>query len=290
MKIFVGEQGRLRSGWRFLLAAIAFLLTQWMAYAIAHKSGGSEYRFEAVFRPVSLVLVLAAFSFLEKFADSVAGNPLEAQGLTLRDPAPVQAVGGLVIGGTMVVLCVSAIVIFGNYRVQLVQGGGGLIAPVLWILLTAAMLEEVTFRGYPFQRLIEGIGPAAATAISALLFGCIHLLNPSHTALGFINTALIGAMFSLAYLKSGALWLSFGIHFGWNVFLGSVFGLPVSGISMFSVATRGQVQGPSCLTGSAYGVEGSITCTAVVLLAVAGLFFWRRGEWPGASNERSIRF
>ena len=46
---------------------------------------------------------------------------------------------------------------------------------------------------------------------------------------------LIGVVLSVAYLRTRALWLPWGIHFAWNATLGLVFGLPVSGIRLFNV-------------------------------------------------------
>jgi hypothetical protein len=151
---------------------------------------------------------------------------------------------------------------------------------VVWVLATAAMLEEVTFRGYPFQRLADGLNSidrsigmpfgSSAIVVLSILFGAVHMRNPHATLLGAANTALIGVFFAIAYLRTRSLWMSFGAHFGWNFSLGVLFGLPVSGMTRFSVVVQGVARGPYLLTGGDYGLEASATGTAVILL---GIFF-----------------
>ena len=133
----------------------------------------------------------------------------------------------------------------------------------------AAAFEEIAFRGYGFQRLVEAVGPLAAVAISAGLFGVAHLRNPSATPLSTANTALAGVLFSVAYLRTRALWFPIGLHWAWNFFQGPVFSLPVSGIFFQPTLLRAQLGGaPSWLTGGAYGPEGGLVATLVTLAAI----------------------
>src|SRR5262249_42184944 len=70
------------------------------------------------------------------------------------------------------------------------------------IVAVAALNEEMLFRGYPFQRLIEGTGEYTALGISSILFGALHLRNPHSTALSTSNTMLAGVLLSLLYLRT----------------------------------------------------------------------------------------
>ena len=176
---------------------------------------------------------------------------------------------GLLLGSALVTAAVVLIALFGRYTVGLIPGPHlQSVVLCVWVLATAAMLEEVMFRGYPFQRLVESIGPAAATMIVALFFGAVHLRNPHATKLGALNTVLVGVLFALAYLKTRSLWLPFGIHFAWNLTMGLIFGLAVSGITMFSVAAIGSAAGSQRLTGGAYGIEASLTGTGVIAIGI----------------------
>src|SRR6516165_4879743 len=140
---------------------------------------------------------------------------------------------------------------------------------VALLLAVGSLLEELGFRGYPFQRLLESVGPVWAIIVFSALFSAVHLANPENGGFwswSFANTLLVGVLFAIAFLRTRSLWLPIGIHFGWNLFQGTVFGLPVSGIQDFSVIVRSALHGSHALTGGAYGPEDSATCAIVLLL------------------------
>jgi membrane protease YdiL (CAAX protease family) len=139
---------------------------------------------------------------------------------------------------------------------------------VLIFVMLAATFEELAFRGYAFQRLIEALGPVAATLLSSLLFGLAHYQNPQATLLGALNTALAGVVLALAYLRTRGLWMPIGLHIGWNVLLGIVFAFPVSGYRLAATGLEARLAGPAWLTGGGFGPEGSVVLTVVAALAV----------------------
>ena len=155
------------------------------------------------------------------------------------------------------------------------------IGAVLLVLLLGALAEELMFRGYPFQHLEQGIGAIGAIAVFSVMFGAVHLANPGASLWGLINTILIGVLLSISYLRTRALWLPWGIHFGWNFALGFLFGLPVSGLRLFNVMVRTTASGPNWITGGSYGLEGSAT-------AVARHSDGSR-RWSGSCHWRDLR-
>ena len=70
---------------------------------------------------------------------------------------------------------------------------------------------------------------------------------------------------------TGTLWLAVGMHTGWNFFLGTVFGFPVSGIVERSVFLT-ESDGPALLTGGDFGPEGGLLAAVVLLLGTAALY------------------
>jgi hypothetical protein len=102
----------------------------------------------------------------------------------------------------------------------------------------------------------------------SLLYGALHLLNPYASRWGAANSVLIGVLLSMAYLRTHALWLPWGIHVGWNFTLGFVLGLPVSGFRVFNLWLYSDATGPKWLTGGEYGVEGSASATVVLALGI----------------------
>lgn len=138
-----------------------------------------------------------------------------------------------------------------------------------------AAFEEAVFRGYILQTFARSGLAWLAIALTSLIFGAFHLANPAADWVSTANTILAGIVFSLAYLKTLDLWLPFGLHFMWNFAQGSIFGIEVSGLKFLSpisllVETD---HGPKWLTGEAYGIEGSLGCTAALLLLIAAIYF-----------------
>ncbi len=146
-----------------------------------------------------------------------------------------------------------------------------LVRGLLWAVVlfsVAATNEELLFRGYPFQRLVESWGaPISVVAISGL-FGLGHASNPNATWFTVSNTILAGIWLAQAYLKTRALWYPIGLHISWNFIMAFVYSLPVSGIVLQSQLLTAKDHGPQWLTGGDYGPEGSILCTGVLVVAI----------------------
>ena len=136
-------------------------------------------------------------------------------------------------------------------------------------MLFGALFEELAFRGYPFQKLTEAVGALWAVVLLSMLFGALHLGNPGSQGIrswGFCNTMMIGLVLALVRIRTGSLWFSFGMHWGWNLFQGLVLGLPVSGLHQFASLVTASTSGPVQLTGGRYGPEASATCAIVLVL------------------------
>ena len=142
---------------------------------------------------------------------------------------------------------------------------------VVVLMLGGALMEELAFRGYPFQKLTESLGALGAVLVLSALFGAVHLQNPESSgwlSWGFFNTIAVGIIFALVRIRTASLLFPFGLHFGWNFFQGAVFGLPVSGLEEFSTVVRATVHGAPALTGGTYGPEASATCALVLVIAL----------------------
>lgn len=277
MRAWLDEYGRLRLGWRIALAIIICFAANVIALLAAEFLAGRSPRLlEAIYRPVLAVLLLIAFSVLLIVADRVKHNPVAAMGLGLHPGWLREAGMGVALGTAMVSAAVVYIAIWGSLSLSLRFNShvAALIALELFILITGALAEELMFRGYPFQRVVDALGAVGAIVIFSIQFGLVHLGNPHISFWAVSNTIAVGVLLSVAYLRTRALWLPWGIHFGWNTALGLGFGLPVSGLTDFGVVVHGRAQGPVWLTGGAYGIEGSAVGTVVILLGFLPLMFF----------------
>lgn len=282
--MFTSPTGRLRPIWSFLLSAglsaAAFLACSYIAGAIF---GDHVLRFEALFRPLLAASLFGIYWWLLTVGDQMEERRVALLGFPHVRGWIRQLGFGVLLGLALTVLALLLSTIRADFNIDinitnrtLERGGVALI-----VLIFGALAEELMFRGYPFQRLEEAIGPVGAIGVFSLLFGAVHLTNRGATVLGIVNTVLIGVVLAIAYLRTRALWLPLGIHFGWNVTLGLLLGLPVSGLRLFNVMVRSSETGPHWLTGGSYGLEASAPGVVAVLaglLAVCALPFRRIGE------------
>src|SRR5258708_2561925 len=141
------------------------------------------------------------------------------------------------------------------------------------LFLLAAAGEELLFRGYGFQRVIENIGRAPTLILLSVFFAAGHAHNPNTTWPGLANTVLVGLVFGFAYLRTGRLWLPIGWHWGWNL-AEAGFGFAVSGLRMPEAPLAATVFGSPLWTGGAYGPEAGLPTTIALLAGLVLVLRW----------------
>ena len=140
-------------------------------------------------------------------------------------------------------------------------------------LLFGAFGEELLFHGYGFQLLAAKFGQFAAILPVALLFGLVHSGNQGANRLGILNTVLWGAVLGYACLRTRALWLPIGLHYGWNLAF-PLLGADLSGFTMRITGYALKWTGSSLWSGGEYGPEGGVlttvaaACVALILSPV----------------------
>ncbi len=276
MIAFTWSDGRLRPIWAFVLSALlscgAFVAAGFVAAMLA---GDHVLRFEAIFRPLLAALLLTVFSWLLTVGNHVESHQIAAQGLPLLLGWGRQFAVGCSLGCALVLVAVLPVAVLGHLTFHGILKTYGMrrVLIVCIILIAGSLAEELMFRGYPFQRLVEAIGSAGAITVFAVMFGLVHLSNPGSNVWGLLNTVAIGVFLSLAFLQTRALWLPWGFHFGWNATMGLLLGLPVSGLRLFNVAVRATAAGPRWLTGGSYGIEASVSGAFAIVVGL--LIIWR---------------
>jgi hypothetical protein len=274
---------------RFLIAAVVTWLVNWTVATLSFSIFRNHLLVaDVAYRAVGAALLIAVYSLLLALLDHRDSDRLSGQGLPFDRRAARQFLAGLAFGMLLIGICVALAAASGSYqaRVTITARALRLGVEVLLLLLAGALLEEVMFRGYPFQRLVEAVGPVWAVVTASAMFAAAHLGNPNAGGVlswAFFNTIAIGVLLALAYLRTRTLWLPFGIHFGWNFALGFVFGLPVSGMSEFSVLVKGSMRGRPWLTGGAYGLENGAAVAILLGLSLLAILSVRLviGNHPG---------
>lgn len=293
--IFLNHYGRLRSGWRvmiyMLLVAAAVLLLQTvlgvgyaLLLALIPRVPARSFIFDGLYRLSILVAALFAGYLCARFLEDL---PWKSLGLTLHSGWFRDLIAGFAIGFVALAVGVAIAATGGGLRFSFSGFGFPVLRSLVGmssLLFVAALAEEAMFRGYGLQTLSRAKLAAFGALITSVPFGLVHLLNPNSTlAFTFINTTLAGLWLAAAYLRTRSLWLPLGLHWAWNWALGWFFGLPISGLNLFSnPLLRATDEGPVWLTGGSYGIEGGLAGT--IALGLFTILVWRM-PWLKATPE-----
>jgi membrane protease YdiL (CAAX protease family) len=145
-----------------------------------------------------------------------------------------------------------------------VENAWGNVAFLTLVLLFGAVGEEMLFHGYAFQLLVRSMGQFATILPVGVLFGLAHASNRNVTALAIANTIAWGVLLGYAFVRSGALWLPIGLHFGWNAAT-PLLGVNLSGFTIGVTGYQLHWRTGILWSGGGYGLEGSLFTTAIVV-------------------------
>jgi hypothetical protein len=154
----------------------------------------------------------------------------EGRGATELSPRPavVQTTAGLVLGASMFALVMTLMMVFGLYSVN--WRGAAPVWEAAGRAIESGVIEEIMVRAVILRLLWRAFGPWIAFGVSAALFGAGHLANPDSSLFAVFCIAVeAGVMLGAFYALTGRLWVSIGVHAGWNFAQGYLFGAAVSG-------------------------------------------------------------
>jgi hypothetical protein len=101
----------------------------------------------------------------------------------------------------------------------------------------------------------------------------LHLFNPNATWISAAGIFFAGLYLAYGYVRTRQLWLSIGLHIGWNFFEGVVFGFPVSGLAIYPLI-RIEVHGPEIWTGGAFGPEAGLIVLPSLILGALLIYLY----------------
>jgi membrane protease YdiL (CAAX protease family) len=271
-----GEDGRLRAGWRIAVFVGLFYLLA-LPSSLALRAFVGSRPADPVHRSfaISVLVALVATIAVAVARRRIDRRPVASLGLPLRQ-APLELAVGFLFSGAVVAGSVAVLVALGWARVEL--SGLSWTRLLLVFFGTAGLIawfEEIVFRGYLLRNLSEGLGMRWAIAVSCVLYGLVHALNPHAGVASFIVISAIGFKHLYGWLVTGRLWLAMGMHAGWNFTQGAIFGMPVSGRALDS-AWRTTLDGPEWATGAGFGIEATPFGFVYALLGLLVTWLWGR--------------
>ena len=178
------------------VAAVAFIGGQ----ALAAVRGNALL--SLVLGIATAVLAVFVYAWMVRWSERRAPVEVAVEGATAR-------IGlGVVIGAGWFGAVIANIAANGGYRVESFGSVAGAVG-LFGLMAAAALTEELMFRGVLF-RIIEGrMGTWVALALTSVLFGLWHLLNPDATVLGAAAIAVeAGGTLGAVYAATRNLWLA----------------------------------------------------------------------------------
>lgn len=196
---------------------------------------------------------------------------------------------GTLSGAALISLTTSFLFAVGAYEVTTYHGWHIELIDVAGVILIAAILEEVVFRGIAFRLLERALGTPSAALITAVIFGIAHLPNlsdqPSAITIltTFVLVTLIGGFWTVLYARVRNLWFIIIHHAAWN-FAIVLTGASLSGVDEWRAAAPIAIadHGPAWLTGGVFGPEDSVLTIGVVTVSLLLVLFWRPTGQPKA--------
>lgn len=238
LKIFKNRFGHLRAGWRIFIyiafVAILFKLLNLFenSFLLIRGENLSDY---------PLLLNRFVSKFFQLLSVSIPGivllrwidkRPITLLGIGFYKGALRELSIGMLMGFILIILSISILWLAGWASFSFNGFSTSLLLylfSVLVVLVISAAYEEILFRGYIFQSLIEGSNVWITLGIYSLLFGAAHLSNEGITIFSIAVTVFAGVFVGIIYFKTRALWMCIGVHFIWNWTLGPLFGMGLSG-------------------------------------------------------------
>lgn len=295
-RLFVSsEESRLRAGWRLLGQSLFLVLTLGILGALSSGYLGirEDISYTGLLLITTLISCLAitiSVFIARRFLDR---RTFISLGLKGSRQAFYDLLFGVALTGLMIGLIYLLLWAVGWLQVESlawhVESWENLAASILIMVSFYALIgwqEELLIRGYWLQNLSDGLSQSLGVLFSSALFAFAHTMNPNLSWQAYLGLFLSGLFLAYGYLRTKQLWLPIGLHIGWNLFEGTVFGFPVSG-QYFYQLVRQTVSGPDIITGGTFGPEAGLILLPVLLLGTAGVFWYTRSRNPsqGESSE-----
>ncbi len=281
-RIFLSpDKPRLRAGWRLLIQTISLIVLGILIGIVLSPLYFLGISIDnLLFQQVLQILVVTGSVFLARRL--LDRRSIASLGLKVDTTALVDVLVGILItffmmGAIFLIQLGLGWLTFEGFAWQFESTQSVLSGTLsmLGVFLLVGWSEELLSRGYHLQTLASGTNLFWGVILSSAIFGLLHLGNPNATWASAAGIFLAGLFLAYGYLTTRQLWLSIGLHIGWNFFEGVGFGFPVSGLDIYRL-TRITVHGPEIWTGGPFGPEAGLVVLPGLALGVALIYLYTR--------------
>jgi membrane protease YdiL (CAAX protease family) len=282
-RVFISSQEkRLRAGWRLLIqTALLIFFSIFFGLPVA-LLGWVLPGFElslTISQIVEVIAITLSVFLARRWLDrrSIVSLGLHFGRHVLREILIGILMTFVIFGFTYTILSIAGWVHFEGFAWQSMSSSH-IAKEILWSFLLFTLVgwnEELLSRGYHLQTLASGLNLTWGAILSSAIFGLLHLGNPNATWASAAGIFFAGLFLAYAYIRTKQLWLSIGLHIGWNFFEGPIFGFPVSGLDTFRLM-KITVSGPELWTGGAFGPEAGLVILPALALGAVLIYLYTR--------------
>jgi uncharacterized protein len=263
---------RFRAYLQFVVGVLYFFIARGLA--VRSAAGLASDELAPLVEQVILVFLLLLGYAAMGFWLNRQVHPIREQGLPRREGWRSEIALGLAVGWGLAVACILPMALIGGIAISISTAA----AAWKWLVIDAAffvflaLAEEIAFRGYAFQRFVRAVGPVGASLGFAAYYAIVQSLQPGSSRVTFCVSLAVALLLSLAYLRTRALWVSWGLNFAWKASRALLFGLAVTGVNSNSPVIQGNPMGPFWVTGGGFGLESSWITFILVLSAMVVIY------------------
>jgi hypothetical protein len=244
-----------------LICFVVFIVTQNIAAKLLGLTGLDKDFRNLIKGIVASVAVIITYKFFYKKIENREVFEISSKGIVKN------LMLGTLIGVILQSLTVLVIYLNNGFQVVSINPVSFIIIP-LTVAFTVAIFEEILIRGIIFRIAEEKFGSYVSLALSAIIFGALHLMNPDSSFISAFCVAVEGGLLlGAAYIYSRNLWLPIAIHFAWNFMQSGIFGAVTSGNEKTNSLLTTHFTGPEIITGGSFGPEGTIQAIIFCLIA-----------------------
>lgn len=259
----------LKHGWmRALLFLFAFFSCAILAGMVSNViPTGSAVIKQLVAVSIAAIMVIALTVIFRRFIDRQSVKSMGFQ----WSPFQADAFTGFNLGITLLGTATLLLYATGNLVWEEAHLNTGDLLKGFILMALIALIEEIVFRAYILNNLLQSLQKWVALGVSAAMFTLAHASNPGISTVAIANLLLAGALLGINYIYTRNIWFAVFFHFSWNFIQGPVLGYTVSGLPLQGIL-QPNLKGPWWVTGGSFGLEGSFITTC--LLALASLFLY----------------
>lgn len=262
-----------------IAAAIVSAILGIPVYDIGKTLGGAgQSGIKLIVELSGLIFVLGITWIFRRYIDN---KSFVSMGYSIKGRLK-DCIYGILTGFVLISIGFLILYFAGYLKVTNILFNAEIVVGSFFFFLVAAMIEEVMFRGYILNNLMEYGNKYVALLISSVLFALIHGLNPNLSIIAMVNLAIAGVVLGITYIYTKNIWYPVFLHVSWNYFQGPIYGFEVSGTEAKSIIMQ-EVSGNELITGGSFGFEGSIILTVlmIVMIIVADLIMRKRYSLQG---------